>query len=223
MITKKLAITVGVLALGVGTTIYINDTQTENSAIHAEVKAKQSSDDIALKKVKELNERVARGEEKIISQSAIFPDMTNEAAFQEADIVIKGTVDSVVQEYMENVDIPFTDFKINVDEYWKNDNNAESIKQLIVTQDGNTELEFEGHPLLKIGDEYVLFLKKVIDNNNEEKLIMIGGPSGKFNVENDVIDQEIENQSVDGKSVDEFIEDSSQGEITEPIIEVENE
>lgn len=223
MITKKLAITVGVLALGVGTTIYINDTQTDSSAIHAEVKAKQSADDIALKKVKELNERVARGEEKIISQSAVFPDMTNEAAFQEADFVIKGTVDSVVQEYMENIDIPFTDFKINVDEYWKNDNDAESTKQLIVTQDGNTELEFEGHSLLKIGDEYVLFLKKVRDNNNEEKLIMIGGPSGKFNVENDVIEQEIDNQSVDGKTVDEFIEDSSQGEITEPIIEVENE
>jgi len=223
MITKKLAITIGVLALGVGTTIYINDTHTEKSAIHSEVKAKQSSDDIALKKVKELNERVASGEEKIISQSAVFPDITNEEAFQKADLVIKGTVDSVIQEYMENVDIPFTDFKINVDEYWKNDNNVESIKQLIVTQDGNTELEFEGHPLLKIGDEYVLFLKKVIDNNNEEKLIMIGGPSGKFNVDNEVIDQEIDSQSVDGKSVDEFIEDSSQGEVTEPIIEVENE
>lgn len=223
MITKKIAITLGVLALGVGTTIYINDTPKENSTIHTKVEAKQSHDDIALKKVKELNERVASGEEKIISQSAVFPDMDNEEAFQEADVVIKGTVDSVVQEYMENTDIPFTDFKINVEEYWKSDSNIENTKQLIITQDGNTELEFEGHPLMKIGDEYVLFLKKVIDNNNEEKLIMIGGPSGKFNVVDEEINQEIDNQSVNGENVDEFIEDSSQGEVTEPTIEIENE
>ena len=76
---------------------------------------------------------------------------------------------------------------------------------------------------MKIGDEYVLFLKKVIDNNNEEKLIMISGPSGKFNVDNEIINQEVDNQSVDGESVEEFIEDSSHGEVTEPIIEIENE
>jgi len=223
MISKKLTLAVGVLALGAGTAIYINDAPKENSAIHTEVKSKQSPDDIALKKVKELNERVANGEEKIISQSAVFPDTTNEEAFQEADLVIRGTIDSVVKEYMENTDIPFTDFKINVEEYWKSDSNVENTKQLIITQDGNTELEFEGHPLMQIGDEYVLFLKKVIDNDNEEKLVMIGGPRGKFNVDNEVINQEIDNQSVDGESVDEFIEDSSQGAVTEPIIEIENE
>ncbi|MCT4793576.1 MULTISPECIES: hypothetical protein [Exiguobacterium] len=223
MITKKLAITAGILALGIGTTIYINDTPKENSTLHTEVRSKQSPNDIALKKVKELNERVADGKEKVISQSAVFPDTTNEEAFQEADIVIKGTIDSVMQEYTENTDIPFTDFKINVEEYWKSNSNVENTKQLIVTQDGNTELEFEGHPLMKIGDEYVLFLKKVIDNNNEEKLIMISGPSGKFNVDNEIINQEVDNQSVDGESVEEFIEDSSNGEVTEPIIEIENE
>ncbi len=223
MITKKLAITAGILALGIGTTIYINDTPKENSTLHTEVRSKQSPNDIALKKVKELNERVADGKEKVISQSAVFPDTTNEEAFQEADIVIKGTIDSVMQEYTENTDIPFTDFKINVEEYWKSNSNVENTKQLIVTQDGNTELEFEGHPLMKIGDEYVLFLKKVIDNNNEEKLIMISGPSGKFNVDNEIINQEVDNQSVDGESVEEFIEDSSHGEVTEPIIEIENE
>lgn len=147
MITKKLAITAGILALGIGTTIYINDTPKENSTLHTEVRSKQSPNDIALKKVKELNERVADGKEKVISQSAVFPDTTNEEAFQEADIVIKGTIDSVMQEYTENTDIPFTDFKINVEEYWKSNSNVENTKQLIVTQDGNTELEFEGHPL----------------------------------------------------------------------------
>lgn len=223
MIKKNLAIIVGVLALGTGTAIYVNDTQKENTTINTEVKAKQSSDKVALEKVKELNARVANGEEKIIARSAIFPEITKEEAFKEADFVIKGKVDSVVKEYVENTDIPFTDFKINVEEYWKSDSSdEENTKQLIVTQDGNSESEFEGHPLMEIGDEYVLFLKKVIDNHNEEKLIMISGPSGKFNVINGVIEQEFTNKSVNGTSVEELIEDSSQGEITEPIIEIDN-
>lgn len=44
---------------------------------------------------------------------------------------------------------------------------------------------------MSIGDEYVLFLKRVLDNN-QEKLIMIGGPNGKFKVNTDVIAEEID-------------------------------
>ncbi|MGG0285756.1 hypothetical protein ABEY41_11660 [Peribacillus butanolivorans] len=225
MIKKKLIVTLGVLALVVGTGLYVNNTQQENAAVVTESKEK-SQDDLAKEKVKELNTRVANGEEKIVGQSAIFPDFSKEEAFQEADLVIKGKVDSIDKEYMEHTDIPFTDFKFNVEEYWKSDLSDEenkSIKQLIVTQDGNTQVEFNEHPLMLAGEEYVLFLKRTLDNNNQEKLVMIGGPNGKFNVHNGLIDQEVDTQSVNDESVDEFLEDSSQGEVTEAVTEIVTE
>ncbi|MCM3068261.1 hypothetical protein M3568_18200 [Priestia flexa] len=49
---------------------------------------------------------------------------------------------------------------------------------------------------------------------------MIAGPNGKFNLNENVIDQSIDTQSVNGETADEFIEDSSQGEVNEPIAEI---
>ncbi|MDD9795670.1 hypothetical protein ABET11_23685 [Priestia megaterium] len=221
---RKTAITIGVLSLTVGTGLYISSATEKNIDTKAEIKAKTDSQEaLARKKVEELNSKVASGEEKVLSQSAVFPDVNKEEAFQEADIVIKGKVESINKEYMENTDIPFTDFNFNVEEYWKSDLKEEennSIKQLVVTQDGNSDLNFNEHPLMEVNKEYILFLKRVLNNNNEEKLIMIAGPNGKFNLNENVIDQSIDTQSVNGETADEFIEDSSQGEVNEPIAEI---
>ncbi|MGG4263736.1 hypothetical protein [Peribacillus simplex] len=223
MIKNNLIVTLGVLSLVVGTGLYINNNQQENAVVPPETKEK-SQEDLAKEKIKELNTRVVNGEEKILGQSAMFPDITKEEAFQEADLVIKGKVDSIDKEYMEHTDIPFTDFKFNVEEYWKSDLSEEennSIEQLIVTQDGNTQAEFNEHPLMSAGGEYVLFIKRTLDNNNQEKLVMIGGPNGKFNVKNDIIDQEINTHAVNGENVDEFLKDASQGKVTEAVTEIE--
>ncbi|MGE6893927.1 hypothetical protein [Priestia flexa] len=160
---RKTAITIGVLSLTVGTGLYISSATEKNIDTKAEIKAKTDSQEaLARKKVEELNSKVASGEEKVLSQSAVFPDVNKEEAFQEAGIVIKGKVESINKEYMENTDIPFTDFNFNVEEYWKSDLKEEennSIKQLVVTQDRNSDLNFDEHPLMEVNKEWIVNTK----------------------------------------------------------------
>ncbi|TDL80873.1 hypothetical protein [Peribacillus frigoritolerans] len=172
-----------------------------------------NNDEAAREKVKELNEKVINGEEKIIDVSAMFPEVSKEEAFEEADLVIKGSVKSIKSEYMENIDIPFTDFIFEVDDYWKNVLDLNDPENLIITQDGNSVISFNKHPLMKVGEEYFLFLKRIIDSNNQGKFILIGGPNGNFALEKGIIQEEIDIQSVNGESEYEFIRNASNGEI----------
>lgn len=80
---RKTAITIGVLSLTVGTGLYISSATEKNIDTKAEIKAKTDSQEaLARKKVEELNSKVASGEEKVLSQSAVFPDVNKEEAFQ---------------------------------------------------------------------------------------------------------------------------------------------
>jgi len=77
-------------------------------------------------------------------------------------------VKSINKEYIDNTDIPFTDFNFNVEDCWKRDLKEEertSIKQLVVTKDGNSTLNFKDHCLIESSNEYVLFLKGVLDES----------------------------------------------------------
>lgn len=181
-----------------------------------------SSDDLAREKVKKLNQRVISGEDKIIEQSAMFPKVSPNEAFLTADIVVKGKVDSIDREYMVNTDIPFTDFKFNVDHYWKSDLSKDVLKtinQLIITQDGNSQSEFNHFPPMKTGEEYILFLKRVLDNNNQEKLVLVGGPNGKLLLNKGIIKEKIDINNVNGKTVEGLIREVSKGSVIKPINE----
>jgi len=73
-------------------------------------------------------------------------------------------VKSINKEYIDNTDIPFTDFNFNVEDCWKRDLKEEertSIKQLVVTK----TLNFKDHRLIESSNEYVLFLKGVLDES----------------------------------------------------------
>lgn len=191
----------------------------------AETVEVKSEAELAAEKVKLLNQRVIDGEERLIDQSAVFPDINQNEAFEQADLVVEGIVSSINREYMEDVDIPFTDFNFSVSDYWKIDGDEFDVQdaKLIVTQDGNKDLSFSEHSLMNVGGEYILFLKKIINENNEEKLIMIGGPSGKFDLKNDVINQKHDSHSNNGKDVKEFILEASEREAEAPIANIEGQ
>lgn len=222
MIKKNLFILAATCALvfGVSATFLINENHENEQVVVSESK-EMSQDELARKMAEELNSRVANGEEKVLSQSAVFPEVPLEEAYENADLVIVGEVESINDEYMENLDIPFTDFKINVKEYWKSDVDDQSTEQLIVTQDGNSQSKFEEHPLMSPGEEYVLFLERVVDMNNQEKLILIGGPSGKFDIEKNTI--ESNHHLAEDTEIDEFMEKASEGEVTSAIEEIQPE
>jgi hypothetical protein len=217
MSKKKVIGIISSLALVTGIGFYINDSIHNDNKAKPVESTKMSEDQLAQKKVAELNKRVTSGEEKILSQSAVFPELSKEEAFNQADLVVTGKVNKVDKEYMEGTDIPFTDFVFDVEKKWKGNveksDGSSSIEQITVTQDGNTTLEFNEHPLMEVNQEYILFLKKVINENNEEKLVMIGGPAGKFELENGVINQEMDTQLVNGQSEQEFIEKASEEEL----------
>lgn len=221
MMKKTVLFSAGSLLLLTGIVFFNNLYQNNVSLAEKpkkteEVVVSKTEDELAKDKVKELNEKVINGEERVVSMSAMFPEVSKEEAFEEADIVIKGNVESIDKEYMENTDIPFTDFIFNVNEYLKKDLGDNAPERLIVTQDGNTTIKFNEHPLMEVGEEYILFLKRATDNNNQEKLILVGGPNGNFGLDNGVIKKEFDTQSVDGDTEIEFIEEASQGEITKP-------
>jgi hypothetical protein len=117
-----------------------------------------SNDILAKEKVNLLNQRVIDGLDQVIDISASFPKISPKDAFREADIVVKGKIESVESEYMEYVDIPFTDFNFKVQEFIKSDEKTEKVSlnnRLIVTQDGNSQIQYDLNPLMSEGEEYI--------------------------------------------------------------------
>ncbi|WP_338754896.1 hypothetical protein [Bacillus sp. FJAT-52991] len=120
----------------------------------------------------DLKTQVAEGESKMVME-ATFPSYNFEELNQLADLIIEGKPTAVLDSYMVDEDVPFTKFAFKVNKVYKGNTD---IKEIEFLQDGNSELSFEEHPLLKIGDKYILFLRK----SEIGDLIMVGGPSGKF-------------------------------------------
>ncbi|MBN8202581.1 hypothetical protein ACFRCQ_24655 [Cytobacillus firmus] len=165
-----------------------------------------SEEQLAANKVKELNDRVAAGEEKIIDDSASFPALTEEELYKQSDLIVVGKVKKTVKEYNIHTDIPFSEFEFQVKEYIKLNNEYKDNK-LIVTQDGNSEISFDKHPLLESNKDYILFLN-VHKEGNETKLIMVGGPNGKFEIENEKVSTYGSLQELKGKELNQFIKES---------------
>ncbi|WP_424474851.1 hypothetical protein [Oceanobacillus kimchii] len=134
----------------------------------------------AEEKITQLNDKVARGEEIVLDSSAIFPFLELNQLFDQSDIIVSGKIVDIEKEYMEYVDIPFTDFQFEVDKFFYSDNISLNDSSLVITQDGNTDIEFEEHDLLEVGKKYILFLERAHNDEGEEKLILVGGPSGVF-------------------------------------------
>ena len=89
-----------------------------------------------------------------------------------SEYIVSGEVIEKTDSYFLQGDVPFTDFKFKVNKVYKGDIG----KEIIVTQDGNDEMMFKGYPLMEKDGQYVLFLRKSL----EGKLVMNGGPHGKF-------------------------------------------
>lgn len=169
-------------------------------------KKEGSEEQLAANKVNELNERLASGEETIIDDSATFPSLTEEELYEQSDLIVVGKVKKTVKEYKIHTDIPFSEFEFQVKEFIKSNEEFKENK-LIVTQDGNSEISFDKHPLLESNKDYILFLK-IHKENNETKLIMVGGPNGKFDIENEKVNTFGSLQKLNGQDLKLFIQDS---------------
>ncbi|MYL36143.1 hypothetical protein GLW08_21445 [Pontibacillus yanchengensis] len=95
--------------------------------------------------------------------------------------IVEGKPTEILDSYFEQEDIPFTLFNFKISKVYKGEKDIKS-KYIKVTQDGNKEDSFRSHPLMNINEKYVLFLKEIEDG----RLIMIGGPNGKFEYKNDI-------------------------------------
>lgn len=120
-----------------------------------------------------------------INMDATFPQYTEEELIKEADIIVFGKVVGHIKDYTMYGDIPFSDYNLKANKYIKAPRGFD-MKELIVTQDGNSQLVFSNHPLMKANKPYMLFLKQ----SDDGKLIMVGGPNGKFNINNGKVIQQ---------------------------------
>jgi len=112
--------------------------------------------------------------------SATFPEYTEEELVNKADIIALGKIANHVSDYTMYEDIPFSDYLFEITKFIKVPEHLSKEKELIITQDGNAQFIFDNHPLLKKSKTYLLFL----NYSEDGKLIMVGGPNGKFNIEN---------------------------------------
>ncbi|MGG3450165.1 hypothetical protein [Domibacillus aminovorans] len=124
-------------------------------------------------KVAEQEVKVAELESKLTVE-ATFPSYNLEELNQKADLIIEGKPTAVLDSYMVDENVPFTKFAFKVNKVYKGD--IDKSKEIEFLQDGNSEMVFEDHPLLKVGKKYILFLRK----SELGDLIMVGGPAGKF-------------------------------------------
>ncbi|OXS77816.1 hypothetical protein B1B05_09420 [Domibacillus enclensis] len=104
-----------------------------------------------------------------------FPSYSFAELNEKADLIVEGKPTAILEEYMVDGDVPFTKFSFKVNKVHKGDK-KEIEKEIEFLQDGNTVMVFDEHPLLEIGNKYILFLK--ISEIGD--VIMVGGPNGKF-------------------------------------------
>jgi hypothetical protein len=200
MLRKKYLLLGVSIALVFSITFKVNElikfNNTSSESLSTEITAEE--------KIKELNARIDSGEEHILTMDAMFPLMSEDELIRESDFIVLGKVKDLEKEYMLNEDIPFSEFSFEVKKYIKAP--VEDIKNtsLTVTQDGNLQFEFDGHPLLQKEKDYILFLKKH-NENNTTKLLIVGGPNGKIDVANNKINQFSNLLNSNGMDVSNFI------------------
>jgi hypothetical protein len=120
-----------------------------------------------------------------MTMSATWPHVT-EKQLLNSDIIALGEVKGVEKEYTQHRDIPFSDFRFHVIQYIKAPKNQSAPKELIITQDGNRKLQLSGYPLLKPGQQYLLYLEEE-EYKGKKYLTIVGGPAGLFLIDNEKI------------------------------------
>lgn len=102
---------------------------------------------------------------------------------ESADLIVLGTVSDSVQEKSDEIDNDLI-FTRSTIEITKVISGKADLKEVSVRQmgghNGKEVVELEDDPLMKKGDEVILFLKEYETN----KFKIIGGPQGRFIVDN---------------------------------------
>jgi hypothetical protein len=200
-----------IILLGIGYSLtYANNKSEKVLEKNSIVKLNNSNNksNSNLEKVQELNKKVVSGEEKLIAQDARFISYTEDQLLNESDLILYGQVKKKIRDYFINTDIPFSDYELQVKDIIIINNKFEldenMKKTLIVTQDGNTQFEFEGHPLLQPQQDYVLFLKFLKEDGNE-KLLIVGGPMGKLDIKDNKLNQKFNTHNQNGKNTSSYL------------------
>ncbi|MGP4041884.1 hypothetical protein ACTWP4_18580 [Gracilibacillus sp. D59] len=144
---------------------------------------------------------VTSSNEEVIEMSASFPSFEIDQLVEESELIVLGNIESILNEYNEDGNVPFSDYALNVETILIDNSNVTS-NTITVKQDGNSSVFFENHPLLEIDKSYILFLKK---SSISDKYIIVGGPSGKFELDNNKIAQANNSIGMNGKTIDEFV------------------
>lgn len=97
--------------------------------------------------------------------------------YSNSSIIVEGTVENIENIDDNNQKCPISKIQFSVNDYYKNSINDNS-NIITIYQDGNSKTEFEGNPLMKRGQKYILFLT----NTSDGGYIQIGGPQGIFDV-----------------------------------------
>jgi hypothetical protein len=91
--------------------------------------------------------------------------------------------DKVCKKFEEGRGLFFTDKVIQIDKCYKN---SVDLKEVVVREEGgdidSKVVRVEGETPLNVGDEVILFLKRL----NPNKYIILGGPQGKYYVQGDI-------------------------------------
>lgn len=114
----------------------------------------------------------------IIDTEGTFQSYTLEELNEKAILIIEGVPTEVVDSY-EQDGAAFTKYAFKVTKLHKGD--IEENGEINLLQDGNEEQAFDNHPLMELNKTYLLFLEKSPTGN----LIMVGGPSGKYEYKED--------------------------------------
>lgn len=127
--------------------------------------------------------------------TGIFPSYTLEELKEKATLIVEGTPTKILDSY-EKQRAPFTKYKFHLSKVYKGDGEEGTEIQLL--QDGNKDATYNVHPLMEVGEKYILFLERT----STGALIMVGGPAAKYeyNKEEKVF------ESIDGGRIDEHLE-----------------
>ncbi|MFD1137968.1 hypothetical protein PUW24_00325 (plasmid) [Paenibacillus urinalis] len=122
-----------------------------------------------------INKQTQNVEKETVTKHATFPSFSTDTVEEKASLIVKGVPDKVNRTFLNGKDTPITEFQFKVTDVYKS-NEDSTAKYIKVLQDGRLEDSYYNHPLMEIGNEYILFLDEPI----EDTYIMVGGPSGKF-------------------------------------------
>lgn len=114
------------------------------------------------------------------SRFASFPYISLEDAEETSNLIVKGIPINITGILDEDINIPITEYTLEITESIKG--NKETTQLITVYQDGAIGDYYSNHPMMEIGTEYLLYLEERV----EDKYVMVGGPSGKFEFNNEI-------------------------------------